>query len=206
MGNLLTKRIFLAVNLPAEIKNNLGELQSDLKNSFPDESGEYVAKWVIPENLHITMLFVGEISQEKIEKVTRITQECVLGWKKFEVKIDQICYGPAKLIPPRFIWARVVKNMDLECLSKMLSQKINEQGILHQVDNRGFSPHITLARIKEWVWKKIEPEERPNIETEMDLSFQVQSIDLMESVLKRSGSEYKLLQEFKMLSTVDRLS
>jgi 2'-5' RNA ligase len=198
MVSLPAKRIFLAVNLPDEIKNNLGELQGDLKNSFPNETGDFVAKWVAIENLHITVLFVGEVGQDKIAKVCQITQESIASWQKFEVKIDKICYGPSNLIPPRLIWAQVVKNLDLECLAKMFNQKASEPGILRQAETQAFSPHITLARVKEWVWKKIEPEERPNVEMEIDLSFQVQSIDLMESVLKRSGSEYKLIQSFTL--------
>ena len=56
----------------------------------------------------------------------------------------------------------------------------------------------TLARIKQWVWKRIEPDERPDVERDLDLSFEVGSIDIMESKLKRSGPEYILLKSIKL--------
>ena len=63
-----------------------------------------------------------------------------------------------------------------------------------------FISHITLARIKEWVWKGIEPEEQPDIEKEFALEIKVCSIDLMESRLRRSGPEYIALQSFPLLN------
>jgi 2'-5' RNA ligase len=61
-------------------------------------------------------------------------------------------------------------------------------------ENKGFVLHITLARIREWEWKKIEPEERPEINEELDLIFTVESIEVMESELKRGGPEYTVIE------------
>jgi 2'-5' RNA ligase len=198
MANQKTKRLFIAINLPQEIKQELVALEGEIKNSFSEEIGEHVAKWVEPENLHITLLFIGEVGEDKVEKISQIIQDSVGCWQKFEVKMDKICYGPPKAMPPRLIWLEIVKNMDLECLAQTISQKAIEGDILRQADSRPFSPHITLARIKEWVWKRIEPEERPQVEQEIDLSFRADSVDLMESVLKRTGPEYAIVQSFPL--------
>ena len=63
---------------------------------------------------------------------------------------------------------------------------------------RAFSPHITLGRIKTWEWKNIEPEERPEVKEDIDLNFQVDSIEVMESQLKKSGAEYAILESFQL--------
>ena len=62
------------------------------------------------------------------------------------------------------------------------------------VQGRGFVPHITLARINEWQWKSIEPEERPEVTEDIDLAFTVESIEVMESILRRGGPKYEILE------------
>ena len=54
-------------------------------------------------------------------------------------------------------------------------------------------PHITLGRIKAWEWQRIEPEERPDVSREIDLGFEINSIEVMESQLKRAGPDYTIL-------------
>ncbi|PIX88575.1 MAG: hypothetical protein COZ30_00470, partial [Candidatus Nealsonbacteria bacterium CG_4_10_14_3_um_filter_36_16] len=56
--------------------------------------------------------------------------------------------------------------------------------------------HITLGRIKQWEFRQIEPEERPEVNEEINLTFEVNSIEVMESELKRGGSEYTILESF----------
>jgi len=60
-----------------------------------------------------------------------------------------------------------------------------------------FAPHITLCRINAWQWKQIEPEERPEINENIDLLFTVESIEVMESELKKGGPQYTI---FRILS------
>jgi len=56
------------------------------------------------------------------------------------------------------------------------------------------TPHITLGRIKTWQFRQIEPEERPEINEDIDLTFEVKSIEIMESQLKKGGPEYTVLE------------
>ncbi len=187
------KRVFIAVNLPGEIKGELGNLAREIKDSFPEEVGDSAAKWVKRDNLHITLLFIGDVKEEKIPQVCQIVKQTVQGWQPFGVKFKKVCYGPPRSMPPRLIWVELEKNKDLECLSETLKKKMTESNILLRSDNRPFSGHITLARIKAWVWKRIEPEERPQVERDIELNFKVNSIEVMESTLHRTGAEYKIL-------------
>jgi len=63
---------------------------------------------------------------------------------------------------------------------------------------RGFSPHITLGRLRQWEFRKIEPEERPNINEEINFGFEVTSIEVMESNLRKGGAEYSVLESHKL--------
>ena len=60
------------------------------------------------------------------------------------------------------------------------------------------APHITLARISSWEWRGIEPEERPEISEDIDLTFTVETIEVMESELKKGGPVYTVLESFKL--------
>ena len=63
---------------------------------------------------------------------------------------------------------------------------------------RLFSPHITLARIKRWEWNKIDPEEKPEVNESIDFTFTVESIEVMESVLKKGAPEYTVIESYNL--------
>ncbi len=176
------KRIFIAINLPAEIKSQLGKLEKEIEALFPEEVSGTVFKWVKSEILHLTLLFIGEIKEEKLQDIIEIARQSVADIKPFNIKFKKVCYGSARKVPPRLIWLEIERNDLLNQISGKLG-------------NFNFSPHITLARIRTWQWKQIDPEEQPDIEKEINLETSVDSIDIMESVLKRSAPEYVILQK-----------
>jgi 2'-5' RNA ligase len=160
-------RVFIAINLPENIKKEL----SSFENKWPD----LPARWTKKENLHITLEFLGYVSDEELMKVCQDTAELAQKHKPFDVRLNKIIYGPPGKMPPRMIWA--------------VGEKIQELNI---------SPHITLARIRAWGFRQIEPEERPEVNEDIDLTFEVNSIEVMESVLKRGGPIYTILESFPL--------
>lgn len=161
------KRLFVAINLPMELKRGLFEIQKNIDSQLGEEYKESkVFKWVMMENLHITLKFIGEKGQSQIPKIIAETEEMAKSQKSFEIKTKKICYDNEK--SPRLIWLTT---------------------------NKG---HITLARVKQWVFKKIEPEERPDINQNFETKFLVKSIELMETVLKKTGPEYKIIKSFEL--------
>ena len=198
------KRIFVAINLPEEIKNKIGEEKKEIKELFPEELRETMFKWVKKENLHITLLFIGYINEKILPQLNLTVKKIIEGFKSFSLKLEKITYGPPasagrpKIIPPRLIWLDIEKKPDLLELAQKLKQGVEKTGILNRYEKREFSPHITLARIKTWQWRKIEPEERPKIDKKINLNFEVNSIEIMESKLKRGSSEYTVLESFKL--------
>lgn len=185
-------RVFIAVNLPTEIKNELAVVEKEIKSLFPEEIQAGVAKWIKTDNLHITLLFIGQLKDEAVPQISQIVKETLQGWQPFAVEFKKICYGPNKKMPPRLIWVELEKNKDLECVANILKQKM--EALLQRSDNRPFSAHITLARIRAWQWKSIPPEERPAIEREIDFVFDVSSVDIMESKLNPKGPQYTILK------------
>lgn len=186
------RRVFIAINLPEAAKKELHNLEKETQGLFPEEV-RGVVKWIKKDNLHITLLFIGSVRDEEIPEICQIVKEIVQTQKPFSLKFKRVCYGPPDKIPPRLIWLELEKNIEAAEIAEKLKQTMSEKGILRRFENRQFSPHITLGRIKAWQWKRIEPEERPEIEKEISLNFEVSSIEVMESALKRTGAEYTIL-------------
>ncbi|MCK4453781.1 RNA 2',3'-cyclic phosphodiesterase [Candidatus Parcubacteria bacterium] len=184
------KRIFIAINLPEKIKK---ELLSE-QEKWP----ELPIKWVKPDNLHITLIFLGNINDQEILEIDKTVKGITARHQPFSINLNRICYAPPKKIPPRMVWAEGEKVKELADLKQDLEKSLIDSGINFTPENRDFRPHITLGRIKTWEWSRIEPEERPEIDEEISLNFPVNSIEMMESQLKRGGAEYAILESVKL--------
>ena len=182
-------RIFIAINLPEDIKRGLSEYQE----KWP----ELPAKWTAKDNLHITLEFLGDLTDEELGNVCKAIGKVTLRHKIFSVNLNKILYGPPKKMPPCMVWAEGEKSDDLTDLREDIQECLLQE-IRYRPEGRGFTPHITLARIREWEFRKIEPEERPEIEENIDLTFTVESIDVMESELKRGGPVYSIIESHNL--------
>lgn len=182
-------RIFIAINLPAEVKKELG--------FYAEKWPELPAKWTEKENLHITLEFLGHITDEELVDVCSAVKEVSKRHVPFSIVLSKVCYGPPKKMPPRMVWVEGEKSDDIADLKDDLQDFLTEK-VSYRPDEKGFSPHITLARINEWEFRKIEPEERPEVNEDIDLVFTVESIEVMESELKRSGPVYTILESHNL--------
>ncbi len=192
------KRIFIAINLPEEIKEELEKLKKEINSLYPAEWRRGLVKWVKKENLHITLLFIGAVELEKIPLIIKIAEEVARENKFSRLQIAKINYGPSAKIPPRLIWAELGKNTALDKAAQELREKTLEKGVFSKTDSKPFSAHITLGRIRAWQWRRINPEEQPMIDRYVNLSFLPSSIAVMESVLKRTGPQYSELAKVKL--------
>jgi len=187
-------RIFIAINLPEDIKKNLSNYQS----GWP----ELPIRWVKSENLHVTLVFLGYLSDEDLIEVCKIAKEVSQRNKSFLINLKKIGYGPPKKFPPKMVWVEGEKSQELANLKNDLENSLLERihpGSLEKGRGRPFALHITLGRIRQWEWRKIEPEERPEISKEINLTFEVNSIEVMESELKRGGAEYRVLESVPLI-------
>jgi len=177
-------RIFIAINLPEGIKTKLLEY----RNKWP----ELPARWTTKENLHLTLAFLGNTSDRELAEVCALLKRAGERHSPFSLAFTKIAYGPdAKR--PQMIWAIGEKSAELLALQKDVASTLERTG-------QPFSPHLTLARLKSFEFQRIEPEEIPEINEEISLSFDVKSLEVMESRLRRSGSEYTILQSFVLQS------
>jgi len=178
-------RIFIAINLPEDIKKEL--------ISYQEKWPELPIRWTKKENLHIALVFIGSVNDEEVLEICKIVREVAEKQKPFALNFKRICYGPPGKTPPRMVWVEGEKSRELGELQQDLENSISNINT-GKSEKREYAPHLTLGRIKEWEFKKIEPEERPEVETDINLDFDVNSIEVMESELKRGGPEYYVLE------------
>ncbi len=185
----MLRRIFIAINLPVSIKKSLSSAQEELVSLF--EENREAIKWTKLENFHITLVFAGNVKDQELGEISQAVKEIASQHNPFSLKLERLEYGPPDLIPPRIIWATGEKTKELASLQKELQEKIIGE-------SNKFEFHITLGRVRKWQWKRIEPEERPDIKKNISLEFPVDSIDIMESQLKRGGPLYTLLESHQL--------
>lgn len=182
-------RVFIAVNLPEDIKKELG--------FYAEKWPELPAKWTRKDNLHITVEFLGDLTDEELADACKITGEVAKRHASFSLILNKVIYGPPKKFPPRMVWLQGEKSEELADLKNELQEYLVEK-IKFRPDEKIASTHITLARISEWEFKKFDIDERPEINEGVDLAFTVESIEVMESELTREGPRYTILESHNL--------
>ena len=159
-------RIFVAINLPEEVKKELFLYEK----KWPD----LPAKWTPKDNLHITLQFLGALTDQEVGEVCVAVKEVVEKHSSFSLNLNKILYGPPLRQgfagqAPKFVWAEGDKSEELAMLRDDLEMAIIEK-VSFVPEVRVFALHITLARISAWGFKTIDPEERPEINENIDLN------------------------------------
>ena len=178
-------RCFLAVELEDVVRERVKVLQKELRRTLPN------VKWVEEDNLHVTLLFLGEVDDREIAKVCRLAQEAVNGIKPFTLSVEQFgCFPHPHR--PRVLWVGVGEGKEeLVEMYDALATPLSELGFRRE--DRPYSPHITLGRTKS---------DGPIAELSRALekhatwdagSFQVTEVVLMSSELTRDGPLYTIL-------------
>jgi 2'-5' RNA ligase len=172
-------RIFIAINLPGDIKKQLFR--------YSEKWLDLPAKWELKDNLHITLEFLGALTDAEIAE----------RHSGFSLNLNKILYGPPKKMPPKFVWVEGDKSKELAELRQDLENSLTQK-IAFVPESRAFAPHITLARISAMEFRIIEPEERPEINENIDLAFTVESIEVMESEMRKGGPIYTVLESHNL--------
>lgn len=181
----MTKRTFIAINLPNELKQKLGEIIEKLKRINPD----YAIRWVKPENLHLTLHFFGNLNVRKIPQIEEGIEEITKKQPAFKLKTGSFGCFPNEATP-RVIFIEV---KDTKLLRRLIGQlEVMLQNLGYKVDTRPWQAHITLGRIKNHMQCKTKfVEFEPTI-------FEVKSVELMESTLTPEGSLYSVIKSFPL--------
>ncbi len=182
----ITRRCFVAIALPDDVSKGLARAQSRLKRT-----GIRNIKWMRPENIHLTLAFLGNIPLDRIRDAAGAVDAAVLGHTPFEAEATQLgCFG--KRGAPRVIWSGIeAGRQELISLQASLAKALRLNGF--ELEKRDYSPHLTLARIRV---PRRNAELVDHLEHDSHRDFgiiPVKTLLLMESILHPEGPEYVIL-------------
>ncbi|GEM88320.1 RNA 2',3'-cyclic phosphodiesterase [Meiothermus granaticius] len=169
-------RLFYAIFPPKAIQQALVPTQEALR---------HYKGWKLapPEQLHITLLFLGEVHNEGLEHVSQVGRTVARSVPPFEVRLGGTGYFPASGSPR--VWFVKAEGEGLEPLASGLRRALPE---FERAER--FHPHLTLARKKGPA-----PRIGPQV---LGLRFQAKAVCLVESRLEKSGSKYEVLEVFPL--------
>jgi 2'-5' RNA ligase len=175
-------RAFLAIPLPQQLKDSIKTLQGNLRAQIPD------ARWVRPENLHLTLYFFGEVEQETLEKI-KDTVLSVKGCKRpFLVEVNGLGAFPNRL-RPRVLWLGLEPKDQLRQLYEICRGLLQRAGVA--TESRPYSPHLTIGRLRQHKTFSAGLTELDNtVGAKLIGRFSVDSLILYKSLLQPGGAEH----------------
>ena len=137
----MSARAFFAVEVTDDVRHELGEAQRSLPLAGAD------AKPVAGENLHVTMHFLGQISDSEIVTACKLAEQAAADIQPFEIVVKGLTAIPPEGRALKMVWANVNDITGrLTELYGALGELLGDNGF--QVDTRRFRPHITMARFR----------------------------------------------------------
>ena len=184
-------RLFVAVDLPADLRARLGAIQEALRPA------PLHVRWARAGGIHLTLKFLGEVAAERLETVEAALREAGRGIRPFRLEAAGVGTFPEGGLP-RVIWVGVCG--DLEALTR-LHEEIDRalEGIGFPAEERDYHPHLTLGRVKgpgrgDW---------RSHIARSAHApagAFSVEEYVLFESRLGPQGPAYNALAGFPLVA------
>ncbi|MFH1407386.1 MAG: RNA 2',3'-cyclic phosphodiesterase [Candidatus Omnitrophota bacterium] len=181
-----TIRTFIAVELPDELHKELATLQEKLKTAQSDTG------WVKPENIHITLKFLGYVTPDKIEAIKKSLDAIAKNEQPFALSVKDIGAFP-KLSYPRVIWVGIEESKNLSALAAKIEDAMEKLGF--KKEERLFAPHLTLGRVKSAQNKDKLVSLLEKTKFASDIAVKASEIILFQSTLTKGGSIYTPLHK-----------
>jgi 2'-5' RNA ligase len=190
-------RTFIALELNEALQRFLGEIISQISQELPN------LRWLDPYGIHLTLAFLGELSDEQLVEAIYATEEAAHKAVPFEYHLKGLgIFGSPQ--QPRVIWMGVedlpsgqIHGSPLQQLHRVLTKELELYSF--EIEKRPFSPHLTLARNK----RSLSLDEQQRLQRLLHSKqagasspiYRVNNLCVMKSELSRAGAKYTCLQE-----------
>jgi RNA 2',3'-cyclic 3'-phosphodiesterase len=187
-------RAFIAVELPEGLKKELAGLEMLLNKNSPP-----VVKWVDPKSIHVTLKFLGEISEASIDELMLAIEESAQGVPPFKLEVAGVGAFP-NLSRAQVVWVGVKGELEkITQLQKRIESNTEQLGFPRE--SRAFTPHLTIGRVR----NEASLNERTRLgkiltETKFTAltNIETASINLMKSQLTPAGAIYTSISSVKL--------
>lgn len=176
----------MVIPTPEDIKKRVGVWQKEHDN--------FGVRWIRPDNLHITVVPPWYATENELYEAAWVLQAASTKVRPCVANFTKVLFGPPGRTP-RLIWAEGKTPPELRQLKDTVQNALfdNETTGFSKKENRPALLHLTIAR-----FRPHEIKNKPQLNGAIDWKFDVGEIRLMESVLKRTGAEYTVLQKFQL--------
>ena len=183
-------RLFIAIDLPAEVKGLLHRLQTELRPHAP------AMRWADVRGTHLTLFFLGQTPDEQLEPVQQAMRGAAAGARPFRLRTATPGAFP-KPDQPRVVWLGVEGELAaLAALQAAVTAALVPLGFTAEA--RPFAPHLTLGRAR----RDVDPAELKavagalrNMPAPQAVQFEVAGIVLMRSERLPAGARYTVLAD-----------
>ena len=193
-----TWRVFCAIELPSSVREKISEHITRLRATVPGST----ASWVRPDNIHLTLKFVGEIPSGRVKDLTQAAANTVDGFSPFEILLGDTGAFPTPGTP-RVLWIGVADHSgQLARLQAKLDEECLRLGFARE--ERVFSPHLTIARLRK-------PQGARALATgHKEMGFysnqmSVRELTVIRSELSSAGSNYSAISRHTLAETTDQI-
>ena len=132
-------RLFIAIELPAAVRQELSDVQQRLAQRVPG------FRWVAAAQMHLTLLFLGETPDARLDEARQTMDAAAAGMTPLDLALGQVgAFG--RPVAPRVIWVAVQSPPALSALQQRLAAECQARGLAS--DCRPFTPHLTLGRAR----------------------------------------------------------
>ncbi len=175
-------RLFVAIDLPECVRERLSMISCGLPG----------ARWVLPEQLHLTLRFIGEVMEDRFPDI--LNELDAARCEPFSMQLQGVGFFPPRK-KPRVVWVGVEKNEQLVRLRNRIESVLVHAGL--EPEKRKFAPHITLARLNKTPVTRVAGflEQHSLF---ISQAFQVNAFRLYSSVLNARGAKHYIEQEYPL--------
>lgn len=173
-------RLFIAVNFPVRLRRKIARL------CRPLEEAGIPGRWVQPDQVHLTLKFIGETPAERVDELCEALDEVAGRFRPFALR-----FGPIGAFPsprrPRVVWLGVEATPELRFIKDDLERRLADLGVEREM--RPYQPHVTLGRAprdaEAGEFRRLEEIART---LRVNDEYRVTHLDLMRSRLEPSGA------------------
>jgi 2'-5' RNA ligase len=181
----MSLRLFIAIELGQEQRDTLERIQGRLKKQLP------AVRWVKPASVHLTLRFLGSVKEQDLERVKEIMNEVSSHASPFALWLREVGAFP-NLRNPRVIWLGVRE--DSGTLMRIVERlDTSLKGMEVHSEERSFTPHLTLGRVKEKGGSAVFASILPLFKNESAGDMSVTELSLIRSDLTPHGPIYTVV-------------
>ena len=194
MSKTITIRTFICIELPQTLQVLLAKFQDSLKRPGADVS------WVKPSNIHFTLKFLGEVPEQKLPMICETVERAAHTVPALEIQVKGTgCFPSTR--NPRVIWVGIQPvPSQLQELYELIEVGLSEIGYAR--DDRPFSPHLTIGRVKSPRNLQALMRQIQELEFRGEI-VSVRTVTVMRSDLRPAGAVYSPIKVFPLLGKAE---